>query len=363
VQEIVTGVRRPRLVWQPIVDLRQGTVVGHEALARFGARLTAGPSSWFAAAAQSRDLEALEALLIRQALTEYQPTAARTFLSVNCSPAQLHSPLVLDAFDSTDLSHVVIELTEHVEFDKDGRLEEALHRLRTRGARLALDDVGAGWAGLRQLTELRPEIVKLDRSLVADADEDPVKQALAQMMLQLCSRLGSSLLVEGIETYSELDLFARMGVPYAQGFVFGRPNLTPGGVDDDLAVRLKFRAGMSRHVDKVAAHLDLTAPVCRDAGLPFKTTDVAGAGIGGDRSEVELDPDGRPVALRIHGAPRPTRRPVTTVLASEDLRSVARRAMTREHASRFDPLVCVDHAGRYVGVVHVTALVTALASS
>lgn len=351
VREVVAGRREARFVLQPVVDIQQGRVVGYEALARFGSRLTTSPTSWFTAARQSAQLLDLEAVLVRQAL-ELRPSVPRgRFLALNISPQLLVEPRVLQVLvDAGDLSGVVLELTEHAPFPDGAALTPALARLREQGVRLALDDVGAGWAGLKQVADLRPDIVKLDRSLVADADRDEVKQALAQMMLNLCRRLGSSLLVEGVETYAELDLFARMGVPHAQGFVFGRPERLPARIDDDLAVRLKFRAGMSRHSDKIAAYVDVTSPVVV-AGTPSPpgTTGIT----------VVVDERGVPRRLRLPGA-RPAA--VTPVLASEDVRSVLRRAMTRPPAERFQPLVCVDRAGRYVGLVAVETLVLALAA-
>jgi EAL domain-containing protein (putative c-di-GMP-specific phosphodiesterase class I) len=354
VRDVVAGRRDARFVLQPVVDIQQGRVVGYEALARLGQRLTTSPSSWFTAARHTAQLLDLEAVLVRQALTLRDSLPPGRFLALNVSPQLLVEPSVLHVLAGAgDLSTVVIELTEHARFPDGGALNPALQGLRAQGARLALDDVGAGWAGLKQVADLRPDIVKLDRSLVADADRDEVKQALAEMMLSLCGRLGSSLLVEGVETLGELDLFARMGVPHAQGFVFGRPERSPVRIDEDLAVRLKFRAGLNRHADKIAAYVDVTGAVV-GPGTPAPPEPAGSAG-----PVVVVDAQGVPRELRLPAAAPVA---VTRVLASEDMRSVLRRAMTRPLSQRFHPLVCVDRAGRYVGLVAVESLVLALSS-
>jgi EAL domain-containing protein (putative c-di-GMP-specific phosphodiesterase class I) len=336
-----------RLLYQPLVDIGHGRVAGYEALARFGPRTTTSPTTWFAAAEQLRHAADLEALLIDQALTERASLPPRRFLSVNVRPDLLSSAPVVRALEAhTDLNGVVLELTEQVEFGRTDALRRQLVGLRERGAQLALDDVGAGWAGLRQVAELRPDIVKLDRSLVTEADRD-----------RLCSRLGSLLLVEGVETSQELDAFARLGVPLAQGWVFGKPALAPPQIDEDLAVRLKFMAGMTRHVEKVASVVDVTARVSRhpavyDGWAPATDGQVV----------VLLDEEGHPVGVQqrdaddvVHTAP------AITVLATEELSQALLRGMTRPSPIRFAPMVCVDRAGRYVGLVTVDALARASA--
>lgn len=355
VRSVLSRTQAPRLVLQPIVDLQAGRVVGYEALARFGARLSTGPGAWFSAAAELSQSAELEALLIEQGLAARADLPPGRYVSINANPTLLASPAVARALRTTDdLSGVVIELTEHVEFGRSSGLLSELLALRARGAQLALDDVGAGWAGLRQVVELRPDIVKLDRSLVADADRDEVKLALIEMMLRLCSRLGSKLLVEGVETYDELDAFARMGVPLGQGWVFGKPTVKPQRIDDDLAVRLKFRAGLTRHIEKLASLVDMSIPTTSDARDPWR--DLRS----GDMVVV-LDEERRPAGIAIRTGSVTQLTPVMTAVASESTNHALLRAMTRPSDSRFAPLVCVDRAGRYVGIIRADALARAVA--
>jgi EAL domain-containing protein (putative c-di-GMP-specific phosphodiesterase class I) len=366
-QQIVSGARPVRMVFQHIVDIQTGTAVGFEALARFATRLTTSPSQWFHAAAGTPHAAPLEALLIREALQARAELPAGAFMAINVTPALLPDPEVLRAFGTGgDLADVVVELTEHAPVLNDKALREAVAVLRQRGARIALDDVGVGWAGLKQVVDLRPEIVKLDHSLVTAAHTDPVRQAIARMMMDLCSRLGLDLLVEGVENYAELDLFAGMGVPLAQGWVFGRPTTaTSRFVDDDLAVRLKFRAGLTRHPDKIAPYVDMFAAVLRvsdDARV--EPTAEASAETVASRHTVLVDGAGRPKGLTVIGDDgREEQHAVMTVTASEEVASVAQRAMTRPLSERLLPLVCVDRSGCYIGLVPIDALVRALAGT
>jgi hypothetical protein len=230
-----------------------------------------------------------------------------------------------------------------------------LWALRDRGALLALDDVGAGWAGLRQIAELRPDIVKLDRSVVNAADRDEVKVAVVEMMLGLCNQLGSQLLVEGVETYDELDLFARLGVPLAQGWVFGQPAQRPPSIDDDLAVRLKFLAGLTRHADSIASLVDVTARTALAADPNADPGSAPGDAV------ILVDSDRRPAGVALRRAGAVIISPTVTALASDPLTQALLRAMTRPVDQRFDPLVCVDRAGRSIGLVRIDALARAAA--
>ena len=344
---------------QPIVDLQRGEVVGYEALARFGTGRNRLPGPWLTHARDSGDLAALEALLLRAALDQRHRLPSGTFLSVNVSPHLLASAKVRAVLRSAgDLSDVVLECTEHVEYGDLSILRRDITTLRNRGMRLALDDVGSGWSGLRQIAELAPDIVKVDRSLVSDVDLDPVKAALLELLADFTARLGGKLLAEGVERFEELDFAARLGVSLAQGFVLGRPTLRPNRPDDDLLTRVKFRAGMVRHQRRVASHLDVSAPVVM-LGEATRYPRTGGPG----RHTVLLDEQERPTHLYeapdgAHPEGRLVR--VTTVLASDAATAGLRRAMTRPHSTRFDPMACVDKGGRYLGLVAVESLVRAV---
>ena len=152
-----------------------------------------------------------------------------------------------------DLRRVVVELTEHSPVDDLEALRRETDELRARGALIALDDAGSGYSGLQQLAALRPQIVKLDRALVSDADTDPVRMALAEMVGEFAGRIDAWLLAEGMETAAELAAFTRLGVPLAQGWVLGRPGAGFAPLAPDVVQLVRTHAARVRLTESVAA--------------------------------------------------------------------------------------------------------------
>src|SRR5206468_12072112 len=150
-------------VFQPVVDLRTGLVAGYEALARFeGSRRP--PNAWFAQAHRcGLGIELEIAAAQAQLAMPHRPAGTR--LSINLSPTAMLS-VEAEELLAGDLSHVILEVTEDELMAEGDALEQRLADLRARGALLAVDDIGAGYAGLKQVMRLRPDVLKLDRSLV-----------------------------------------------------------------------------------------------------------------------------------------------------------------------------------------------------
>jgi EAL domain-containing protein (putative c-di-GMP-specific phosphodiesterase class I) len=357
VKRVLAGMSHARLVFQPVTDLLRGEVVGYEALARFGDAGLRTPGPYFAAAERAGRADELEVHLLQQALTARTQVPAGRFLAVNLSPALLANPAVAALLRAAgDLTGLVLELTEHVPVDNLSALRRRIDLLRERGALLALDDTGAGWSGLRQVAELRPDIVKLDKSLVTDVDSDEVKQALIELVHQFVSRLDSRLLVEGIERAEELDAVVRLGVPLAQGWLLGRPSLRWSELPAHVGIALAQRTACGSSAQQIGGSVDRTAPCVRQLAtigfLPGEPRDV-----------VLVDDADRPVQLWVRNAegdaPSGWLHPVMTVARDEQADDVVARAMTRTPQTRFDPVVCVDAVGGYLGLVHLEHLVTA----
>jgi diguanylate cyclase (GGDEF)-like protein len=210
-----------RIVFQPVLELATGRPAGYEALARFDGEPARGPDEWLAQAHRAGLGAELEALAIETALTAPgRPDTA--FLAVNVSPRALLSSPVKQAL-SGDLSDIVIELTEHEAFGGEGELEQALADLRARGARVALDDAGAGYAGLQQLIRIAPDILKLDRALVHGAHADPSRRALLEALIAFAADTGAAVCGEGVEDLEDLRALVALDVTYAQGYGIARP--------------------------------------------------------------------------------------------------------------------------------------------
>ena len=144
-------------------------------------------------------------------------------LALNVSPVTAIDPrfceLLLDVAD-----RLVIEITEHAQVDDYDTLRLALAPLRERGAQLAIDDVGAGFANLRHILRLAPDIVKLDLSLTQEIARDPARRALATSLVDFADGVGASIVAEGISSDEDLSLLRALGVAYGQGFYLARPS-------------------------------------------------------------------------------------------------------------------------------------------
>jgi EAL domain-containing protein (putative c-di-GMP-specific phosphodiesterase class I) len=208
-------------VFQSIVRLTDRQPVGYEALTRFadGTR----PDERFAQANAAGMSVRFETACLHAQLEAATWLPSDVWVSLNVSPALATAvvPLV-SAVELAD-REVVIEITEHVEIGDYQSLGNALDLVRGR-VRLAVDDAGAGYAGLRHILELRPQFVKLDLSLVRNVDTDPARQAMVAGMAHFAHDSGCELIAEGIETEGELAQLVRLGVAYGQGYLFGKPS-------------------------------------------------------------------------------------------------------------------------------------------
>lgn len=208
-----------RMVLQPVVDLASGALVGAEALARFPDG--APTAERFALAHAGGRGADLEAACLRAALRRRDDLPAETWLSVNVSPDALGHPGVRQAL-SGDLAGVVVEITEAAVSDRV-LVRRAVAELRERGALLAVDDASTGYAGLLRLSELRPDIVKLDAGLVTGAADSVEQSAVIEALVSLSRRIGARVLGEGVETLDDLRALVDLDVDYAQGWVLARP--------------------------------------------------------------------------------------------------------------------------------------------
>jgi diguanylate cyclase (GGDEF)-like protein len=227
-------------VFQPLVALATGQVAGYEALTRFKQPPKRFPDEWFNLAARVGMGGALEAAAIKKALdTPGRPPGA--YLSLNLSPSTLLSPEVQDVLPH-DLTGLVIEVTEHELATDDSVLATDLIELRARGARIAVDDAGAGYSGLQQLMRVQPDLIKLDRSLVQNIHEDTAKQALVDSFVRFGRRTGAQVVAEGIETEEELRVLADLDVTYGQGYFLAKPGPPWAGVSPWVSEKLLRRS-------------------------------------------------------------------------------------------------------------------------
>jgi EAL domain-containing protein (putative c-di-GMP-specific phosphodiesterase class I) len=209
-------------VYQPVINLDDGAVTAAEALARFGDG-SDPPDRWFAKAAGVGLDRELELEVITRAVGALALLPASTSVAVNVSPSLLLDPALARLLARCDCPRIILELTEHVAVENYDAVTTAFGALREAGARLAVDDAGAGYAGFRHLLALKPSIIKLDMSLTRGIAGDPVRRALAAALVAFTGETGTELVAEGVETADELDTLRSLGVRQAQGYHLGRP--------------------------------------------------------------------------------------------------------------------------------------------
>jgi EAL domain-containing protein (putative c-di-GMP-specific phosphodiesterase class I) len=215
------------IVVQPIVEVHSGTILGYEALSRFTGKPLQGPALWFEDAERVGRRTELELFALRRALRRLPELPEDCFLSLNASPATIMCGRLPDLLVSAPLDRLVLEVTEQHPIDSYEQFAAALQPLRQGGLRLAIDDVGAGFASLKHILRLSPHLVKLDHSLTHAVIHSRSARALAAALTGFAIETGTTVLAEGIETQDQLDLLSALGVSLGQGFLLGRPGPPP----------------------------------------------------------------------------------------------------------------------------------------
>ncbi len=237
-----------RPVFQPILSLAAGTVVGYEGFSRFALEPVRPPDRWFAEAARVGLGAQLQAMAIGRilAVTAEAGLPAATFLSLNVSPRYLSDPGVEAAMAAADPSCLVVELTEEEAVDDYRALRRAMAPYLRGGMRFAVDDAGAGFASMRHVTELQPAFVKLDAYLIRGMRSRQTLRAFLRAINGFTTEIGATLVAEGVEAANDLALLTETGFPLlAQGFGIARP-AAPWPDVNEAAMRAWHDASLSR---------------------------------------------------------------------------------------------------------------------
>ncbi|MGN7150701.1 EAL domain-containing protein [Arthrobacter sp. SAFR-179] len=215
--------------FQPIHDLTSGAMTGVEALARFPSDDGRSPEHWFSEAASVGLGADLELAALAAALCKSATLPGHLYVSFNVAPETCMDPRLpaLLRRSGVALERVVLELTERHAVTDYAQLLASLAPLRRDGVRIAVDDAGSGFASMRHILQLSPDIIKLDRTLIAGIDRDQGQRALGAAMVSFAQQTGAQVLAEGIETIAELLTVTQAGITSAQGYLLGRPTLHP----------------------------------------------------------------------------------------------------------------------------------------
>ena len=232
VRERIDSTVRSRLIltaFQPIYELTFGTITGVEALARFPREDGGSPDQWFNEATRVGLSGELEFTALEAALHDAANLPGHLTVALNLSPETCLDPRLPGVLEESGLAlgRMILELTERLPVEDYAPLLDALRPLRRRGLRIAVDDAGSGFSSMRHILQLRPDIIKLDRSLIAGIDSNQGKLALGAAMVDFAQQTSATIVAEGIETEAELRAVRELGMTSGQGYFLGRPTIRP----------------------------------------------------------------------------------------------------------------------------------------
>lgn len=212
-----------RLAWQPIVDATTGAVVAYEGLCRVQHRVFKQPQLLFEVAIHSGRIRQLARRVRAVAIAAQRQLPPGALLFLNMHPAELDDPELLEtlAFDARE--RVVVEVTEAARVAGTETLRRRIAELRAEGFRVAVDDLGAGYASLNSVALLEPEFLKIDMTLIRGIHRSPAKARLVRSIVEFARDQGTTVVAEGIETEEEAACVRALGCPWGQGYLFGRP--------------------------------------------------------------------------------------------------------------------------------------------
>lgn len=215
------------MAFQPIVDLQRRQVFAHEALVRGSAGESAGS---LLARVDSDNRYAFDQSCRIKAVEWAARLQVPAMVSINFMPNAVYRAetcirATLEAARRCDfpLERIIFEVTEQEQVLDIPHLTDILRAYRKQGFMTAIDDFGAGYAGLNLLADFQPDLIKLDMQLIRNIDQDPVRQILVEATLQMCRKLNIRVIGEGVETPGELQALRDMGVELFQGYLLAKP--------------------------------------------------------------------------------------------------------------------------------------------
>lgn len=375
-----------RTVFQPIVSLRDGTVLGYEALSRgpSGTPLQ-NPDALFGVAAESGKLWELEQLCRGKALENAFRSAPGIRLFLNVDPRVIHAETFQKGFTREYLSrygidpeNITFEITEKSAAADLQGFGRTIEHYRKQNYQIAIDDAGAGYSGLNLITDIRPDGIKLDIKLIHGIDGDVYKKTLVKSLYEFCRLAGIVLIAEGVETEGELEALIDVGVQYAQGYLIQRPEETIRPIEAQILNRIRDRNSKKNHLNFYSVsnlyigNLSTENPTVTSEDM---TEDVYDLFLRNDPlSAVAVVKDGKAVGIvtrtRIDhfmsgqfGYSLHARHPIGQIMNRSPLTvdyqtpidTVSKQAMSRPALSLYD-LIIITKDGSYYGIVTIRDL-------
>lgn len=373
---------RIRTLFQPIVSLSDGSVLGYEALSRgpIGTRLESA-DALFSTAAERGVAAQLERICRFRAIANASGIPPGCYLFLNISPRvfeERNEALSRDVVDQNRLAQerIVLEITEKQAIDDFDLFKRTLQHYNRQGFKVAIDDAGAGHNSLRAVTEVRPHFIKLDIALVRDIDRDRAKNALVSAIIIFARRIDAKVLAEGIETVEELATLIEIGVEYGQGFLLARPSSVFAEPKAEIAAFIRERASASRTAPMpkrtTVSAVTRRAPALSPSAYTMEVMEIFDRNP--DLDSVVLTDAGAPLGLvsrtklyerlsHQFGYSIYAKRPVRLVMddtylavdINDSIDDVARKVVHRRRSEMYDEIVVLEN-GAYSGVVSVRDL-------
>lgn len=374
--------------FQPIVDLRAGMPLGYELLSRFISPALSIQQAFDIAeqSGLSWDLEYACRSTAIDAISTLSADLRGLKFFLNVSPQILSDPRFVAGFTSTllqnreiDQNRIVIEITERESVRDYPQFERLIRHYVNQGFQIALDDFGSGHSSLVTLLSCTPHFLKLDREIVRDVHLDSYRQRLVRSLVDLAASIDTRLVAEGVELWEELQVLVRLGVRYAQGFLFEKPRSHPMPLEPELCQRIHT---LLQHEDSPRNELDETVGRMVSACRSEPVQSVRCADLDNDyRHEPGLDEvvivkENMPVGLVTRsqfygrtGGPVGyslfSRRAIDEVAKVHFLRvaesthvtTLARLATERLHEDLYDPVVVTNASGHLLGTVTMKQLI------
>ncbi len=373
---------RIRTLFQPIVSLADGSILGYEALSRgpIGTRLESA-DALFSTAAERGVAAQLERICRFRAIANASAIPPGCYLFLNISPRvfeERNEALSRDVVDQNRLAQerIVLEITEKQAIEDFDLFKRTLLHYNRQGFKVAIDDAGAGHNSLRAVTEVRPHFIKLDIALVRDIDRDRAKNALVSAIIIFARRIDAKVLAEGIETVEELATLIEIGVEYGQGFLLARPSSVFAEPKAEIAAFIRERATASRTAPApkrmTVSAVTRRAPALAPSAYTMEVMEIFDRNP--DLDSVVLTDAGAPVGLvsrtklyerlsHQFGYSIYARRPARLIMddsylavdVNDSIDDVARKVVHRRRSEMYDEIVVLEN-GAYSGVVSVRDL-------
>jgi diguanylate cyclase (GGDEF)-like protein len=375
-----------QIVFQPIISLRDASILGYEALSRgpVGTPLQY-PDTLFGVAAECGKLWELEQLCRTKALESAFRNRTPQVLFLNVNPSIIHDEKFklgftkdyLKAFN-IDPSYIYFEISEKNAISDFSGFKKTIEHYKNQNYKIAIDDAGAGYSGLNLITDVHPHYIKLDMKLVRDIDKDGFKKSLVKSLYDFSCLTDIALIAEGIETEEELRTLVEIGVQYGQGYFIQYPEGEISYIKPYVTETIRTCNAQKNHQYRNAANFYI-GNLCSE-GVTVSPNETAGAvynhflvdenllgvtviskdmevlGIV-SRSGIEHTLSGQ------YGFSLHSKRPISNIMdikpliteISTPIDIVSRLAMSRPHKNIYDILVVTDQQ-RYLGVVTVKDL-------